>query len=58
MGRNVDPVYMTLMIGYLEENLYTIIETDYDAEFQQYLKKYWKRFLYDCFAPWTKSEEE
>ena len=38
--------------------MYTVIETDYDAEFQQYLKAYWKRFLDDCFIPWTKSEEE
>ena len=58
MGTKFAPVYATLTIGYLEEKLYTVIETDYDAEFQQYLKAYWKRFLDDCFIPWTKSEEE
>ena len=58
MGTKFAPVYATLTIGYLEEKLYTILETDYDAEFQQYLKAYWKRFLDDCFIPWTKSEEE
>ena len=52
------PVYATLTIWYLEEKLYIIIETDYDAEFQQYFKTYWKRCLGDCFIPWTKSEEE
>ena len=31
------PVYATLTIGNLEEKLYTVIETDYNAEFQQYL---------------------
>ena len=58
MGTKFAPVYATLTIGYLEEKLYTVIETDYDAEFQHYLKAYWKRFLDDCFIPWTKSEEE
>ena len=58
MGTKFAPVYATLTIGYLEEKLYTIIETNYDTEFQRYLKKYWKRFLDDCFVPWTKSEEE
>ena len=58
MGTKFAPVYATLTIGYLEEKLYTIIETDYDTEFQQYLKAYWKRFLDDCFISWTKSEEE
>ena len=58
MGKKFAPVYATLTIGYLEEKLYTVIETDYDAEFQQNLKAYWKRFLDDCFIPWTKSEEE
>ena len=58
MGTKFAPVYATLTIGYLEEKLYTIIETNYDTEFTRYLKKYWKRFLDDCFVPWTKSEEE
>ena len=58
MGTKFAPVYATLTIGYLEEKLYAIIETKYDTEFQRYLKKYWKRFLDDCFVPWTKSEED
>ena len=58
MGTKSASVYATLTIGYLEEKLYTIIETDYNTEFQQYLKMYWKRFLDDCFVPWTQSEEE
>ena len=35
-----------------------IIEKDYDADFQHFFKKYWKRFLDGCFIPWTKSEAE
>ena len=38
MGTKFAPVYATLTIGYLEEKLYTIIETNYDTEFQRYLK--------------------
>ena len=37
MGTKFAPVYATLTIGYLEEKLYTIIETNYDTEFQRYL---------------------
>ena len=58
MGTKFAPVYATLAIGFLEEKLYTAMETVYDIEYQQYLKKYWKRFLDDCFVPWTKSEDE
>ena len=58
MGTKFAPVNATLTIGYLEEKLYTVTETDYGAEFQKYIKTYWKRFLDDCFIPWTKSEEE
>ena len=50
------PVYATLTIGYLEEKLYTIIETNYDTEFQRYLKIL-GIFLDDCLVPWTKLEE-
>ena len=39
------PVYATLKIGYLEEKLYTIIETNYDTEFQRYLKHIGTDFL-------------
>ena len=40
MGTKFAPVYATLTIGYLEEKLNTIIETNYDTEFQRYLKTY------------------
>ena len=58
MGTKFAPVYATLTIGYLEEKLLNIIEKDYDADFQHFFKTYWKRFLDDCFIPWTKSEAE
>ena len=58
MGTKFAPVYATLTIGYLEEKLLNIIEKDYDADFQHFFITYWKRFLDDCFIPWTKSEAE
>ena len=58
MGTKFAPVYATLTKGYLEEKLLNIIEKDYDADFRQFFKTYWKRFLDDCFIPWTKSEAE
>ena len=58
MGTEFAPVYATLTIGYLEEKLYSIIETKYDTDLYHDFKKYWKRFLDDCFIPWTKTEEE
>ena len=44
MGTKFAPVYPTLTIGFLEEKLYTIIETNYDTEFQRYLKNIAKDF--------------
>ena len=40
MGTKCALVYATLTFGHLEEKLYTIIETEYDAEFQQKLRAY------------------
>ena len=58
MGTKFAQVYATLTIGYLEEKAYECIETNYDTEFYNYFKLYWKRFLDDCFIPWTKSRKE
>ena len=58
MDTNCALVYATLTFWYIEEKIYTIIETDYDAEFQQKRRAYWKRYLDGCFVPLTKSEEE
>lgn len=58
MGTKFAPVYATLTIGYLEEKLYENIAEKYDTEFCNYFRVYWKRFLDDCFIPWTKSLDE
>ena len=43
------PTYATLVFGYLEEKLYNILETKYDASFAYYVRNNIKRFLDDCF---------
>ena len=51
-------VYATLTVGYLEEKLYKEIETYFGSEFGTYFINNWKRFLDDCFIPWTKSVKD
>ena len=58
MGTKFAPVYATLTIGYLEEKLYTEIKNVFGTDFGNYFEKNWKRFLDDCFVPWTKSVRE
>ena len=58
MGTKVAPTYATLVMGYLEEKLYTELPTLFDIDFTIYIKENWKRYLDDCFIFWTKSEEE
>ncbi|KAK3097441.1 hypothetical protein FSP39_009676 [Pinctada imbricata] len=58
METKVAPIYATLVMGYLEEKLYTELPTVFDINFATYIKENWKRYLDDCFIFWTKSEEE
>ena len=58
MGTKFAPVYATLTIGYLEENIYQEINTLFGKDFGTYFMTNWKRFLDDCFVPWTKSSED
>ena len=52
MGTKVAPTYATLVLGYLEEKLYNILENKYDATFADYVRNNFKRFLDDCFIVW------
>ncbi len=54
MGTKFAPIYATLAIAYLEERLYIDIKTHFGDTFGNYFEKYWKRFLDDCFIPWTR----
>ena len=59
MGTHFAPVYATLVIGYLEEELlYSKILDKYGNDFKEYFIKNWKRFLDDIFIIWPKSKDE
>ena len=55
MGTKFAPIYSTLTIGYLEVKLYEKVKQVFGDEFGLYVISNWKRFLDDCFVPWTKS---
>ena len=58
MGTKFAPTYATLVLAYLEEKLYSEIETKFGKEFAIFIKENWKRFLDDCFVFWTKSKDD
>ncbi|XP_062610424.1 uncharacterized protein LOC134272191 [Saccostrea cucullata] len=58
MGTKVAPSYATLVMGYLEDQLYGKIPELFDVDFANYIKNNWKRYLDDCFIFWTRSEED
>ena len=58
MGTKFAPVYATLVIGYLEEKLYKQIHEKYGSQYAEEFIHNWKRFLDDCFIPWTKSKSD
>ena len=58
MGTKFAPTYATLSIAYLEVKLYERVNTECGEEYTGYFKQYWKRFLDDCFIPWTRSETD
>ena len=58
MGSKFAPVHATLTIGYLEEKMYTEIKNVFGTDFGNCFEKNWKRFLDDCFIPWTKTVQE
>ena len=50
MGTIFAPTYATLVMGYLEIKLYSIIETKFDTNTKEYFVENWDRFLDDCFV--------
>ena len=58
MGTKVAPTYATLTIGYLENILYEKVKDNFGTEFSDQFQNLWKRFLDDCFIPWSKSKED
>lgn len=58
MGTKMAPTYATLVMGYLEEQLYRKYEEINGSEKKEELIKLFKRFLDDCFLPWHDTEEK
>ena len=58
MGTKVAPTYATLVMGFIENRMYQIMEVNFDQEFSEYIKYQWKRYLDDCFIIWNKSEND
>ena len=57
MGTKFAPTYATLVLAYLEEKLYTQLES-VNKDLSEYVKHNRKRFLGDCFIIWINSEQE
>ena len=49
MGTVFAPTYATLVMGYIEQQLYEKLEQRFDKKTRQYFEENWLRFLDDCF---------
>ena len=58
MGTKVAPTYATLVLGYLEEKLFSTVGETFGQDFEIFLKQSWKRFLDDCFIIWDRGEDQ
>ena len=57
MGTKVAPTYATLVMGYLEELLYSKVEESMDEETAKHFRSTWKRYLDDCFLIWKSGKD-
>ena len=55
MGTKMAPTYATLILAFLENKLYEIIEQQYNSIIMETFKTLWKRYLDDCFIIWNLS---
>ena len=58
MGTKMAHTYATLVMGYLEKNLYTKYEETFGKNEVEDFIKIFKRFLDDCFLLWKRSVED
>lgn len=54
-GTKVAPTYATLVMAYLEIDLYNQVENHFGTEIRNYVELNWLRFLDDGFIIWKKS---
>ena len=52
MGSKVAPTYATLVLGFLEQKLYSKTLERFGEEAAEYIHNNWHRFLDDCFIIW------
>lgn len=52
MGTKFAPTYASLVLAYLEECLYKMLESHKGISFSNYIKANFKRYLDDCFLIW------
>ena len=52
MGTKMAPSYATLVLGYLENELYSQVSRKMGEETGHYIYKNWRRFLDDCYINW------
>lgn len=57
MGTKVAPTYATLVLGYLEETLYSKLEAKFGSSFSEFVKHNFLRFLDDCFIIWPPDKD-
>ena len=52
------PSYATLVLGYLENELYSQVSNKMGEEIGHYVYKNWRRFLDDCYINWSYGEDK
>ena len=58
MGTKMAPSYATLVLGYLESELYSQVSNKMGEEIGHYVYTNWRRFLDDCYINWPYGEDK
>ena len=58
MGTKMARSYATLVLGYLENELYSQVSNKMGEEISHYVYANWIRFLDDCYINWPYSEDK
>ena len=58
MGTKMAPSYATLVLGYLENELYSQVFNKMGEEIGHYVYSNWRRFLDDCYINWPYGEDK
>ena len=58
MGTKMAPSYATLVLGYLENELFSQVSNKMGEEIGHYVYTNWRRFLDDCYINWPYGEDK